>query len=82
MKKACEDDDFFETDLRNWLSMLEKLKQELKTASLSKNIKENRTLPLVHQIQIFPLSSDIKPFEINQKNRSIAQHYYFLFMKR
>ncbi len=69
IKKACEKDDFFEIDLQNWLSLLEKLKQEIKTASLSNNIKEDQTSPLVYQIRIFPLSSKSKSFEINHTNR-------------
>ncbi len=69
IKKAREEDNFFENDLRNWTSILEKLKQELKTASLPHNIKEDITSPLVYQIQIFTLSSNSKSFEINYKNR-------------
>jgi len=69
IKQACEKDDFFEIDLQNWLSLLEKLKQEMKTSSLSNYIKEDQTSPLVYQIQMFALSSKSKPFEINYKNR-------------
>jgi hypothetical protein len=62
--KARDNDDFFETDLRNWLSMLQKLKDELKTSSLSSDIKEDKTSPLIYQIQIFSspskTSSEIK----------------------
>jgi len=32
-KKAREEGDFFEMDLQNWISIIEKFKQELKTAS-------------------------------------------------
>jgi hypothetical protein len=75
IKKARGEDDFFENDLRDWLSILEKIK-ELKTASLSSTINEDQTLPLVHQIQIFSLLSNSKHFEINQS--SIASCFFFL----
>jgi hypothetical protein len=70
IRKAREEDDFFETDLRNWSSILKKLKQELKIATLSNNITEDQTLPLIHQIQIFSPSSSPKAFEVNDTNRS------------
>jgi hypothetical protein len=43
IKKAREEDVFFEMDLQNWISMIEKFKQELKTASLSNNVKEDKS---------------------------------------
>lgn len=66
IKKAKEDDDFFETDLRNWMSILEKIKHELKTTLLSNDIKEDKTLPLIYQIQF--LSSSSKANSENKVN--------------
>lgn len=51
IKKAREEDDFFENDRSQWFSTLKKLKQELKTSGLSRNIKEDLTAPLVYQLQ-------------------------------
>jgi hypothetical protein len=70
IKKAREEDDFFEMDLQNWISIIEKFKQELKTASLSNNIKEDKSTPLVYQIQIFSSSSNKRLIEIDGINKS------------
>ncbi len=59
IKQAREEDDFFENDLRDWTLKLDKLK-ELKTTTLSNNITEDQTSPLVHRIQISSLSSNSK----------------------
>jgi hypothetical protein len=70
IKKAREEDDFFETDLRTWTSTLEKLKQMLKTASLTNHIGEDETTSLIYPIQIFASSSKARLSEVNDKNRS------------
>jgi hypothetical protein len=55
---AREDDGFFENNLRHWTSILEKAKHQLKAVALSTEMKENKTIPLVYQLQI--VSSPLK----------------------
>jgi hypothetical protein len=64
IRKAREDDDFFEIDLRYWISILEKLQDQLTTASLSGEVKEDKKSPLIYQIQISSSS------EGSSRNRS------------
>ena len=51
IKKAREDDDFFETDLQTWTLTLEELKQELIHVPSINNIKEDPSEPLIYQLQ-------------------------------
>lgn len=60
LKKAQQQDDFFETDLQLWKISLDKIKHQLKTISLSSNIQENKTIPLIYSIQLLPLSYETK----------------------
>lgn len=54
IKTARQDDDFLEKDLRYWKSILEKVKHQLKTVSLSSEIKEDKTISLIYPIQVVP----------------------------
>lgn len=71
IKTAREDDDFFETDLQHWKSILEKVKHQLKTVSLLNNIKEDKTVPLIYQMQILSSSSKMTSLDSGDKNESI-----------
>lgn len=55
---ARENSDFFENDLRQWIQVLEKLKNDLNTSNFSSSyIQENKNSPLIHSIQIYSTSS-------------------------
>ncbi len=73
IKIAREDDDFFETDLQHWKSILEKVKHQLKTISLLNEIKEDKTVPLIYRIQIMSSSPKIPLLETNIKTEA---NYY------
>lgn len=59
IKKAREEDDFFETDLRNWMTTLNQLQQELSKGSLSNNITEDQSIPLVYQLKLTTTTSEV-----------------------
>lgn len=56
LRKAREDQNFFENNLQDWSSKLEKLK-EIKADSLSTSVNEDLTAALLHQIHTLSLSS-------------------------
>jgi hypothetical protein len=70
---AREDDGFFETDLQHWTSILEKAKHQLKAVSLSAEMKEDKTIPLVYQLQIVSSPSKLTSLETIVKTKS---NYY------
>jgi hypothetical protein len=70
---ACENDGFFETDLQHWTSILEKAKHQLKAVALSAEMKEDKTVPLVYQLQIVSSSSKLISLETVVKTKS---NYY------
>jgi hypothetical protein len=72
IKKAREEDDFFETDLNKWISTLERLKHELMTSPLSSSVKEDQTVPLIYQLKLIPKTSNSKFLEMEDEN--ISQH--------
>ncbi|CAF3489104.1 unnamed protein product [Rotaria sp. Silwood1] len=57
IKKAREKDDFFETDLINWISILNRLRDELMNVSLSNSIQEDTSAPLIYQLKLLTTSS-------------------------
>ncbi|CAF4235743.1 unnamed protein product [Rotaria sp. Silwood2] len=59
IKKAREEDDFFETDLNNWISTLNRLKHELMNVPLSNNIEEDQSAPLIYQLKLVTISSEL-----------------------
>ena len=58
MKKAYENDEFFETNLIEWLSSLNILKHELTNIPLSSNINEDQSEPLIYPIKFETATSE------------------------
>jgi hypothetical protein len=58
MKKALENDEFFETNLIEWVSSLNILKQEMTNIPLSSNINEDQSEPLIYPIKLATASSE------------------------
>jgi len=58
LRKAREDDDYVETDLRTWTTNLEKLKHDIATISPSINIFEDSTKVLIAKMYVSTMRQD------------------------
>jgi hypothetical protein len=70
---ACEDDGFFKADLQHWTSILEKATHQRKAVAFSAEIKEDKTIPLIYQLQIGSSPSKLTSLETVVKTKS--NHY-------
>jgi hypothetical protein len=59
LRKAREDDDYVETDLRTWTTNLEKLKRDIATISPSINICEDSTKVLIAKMYVSTIRQDL-----------------------
>lgn len=65
IRKAREQDDFFETDLHSWISTLDQLKQQLIHVPSIKTIKEDLSTPLIYKLQLNNISMQTKSKDFN-----------------
>ena len=72
---AREDQSFFESELQQWTLTLEKLRQQLKSISLSIDVKVNTKIPLIYPIEIVSTPSKLIVTEAIDKSES---NYYEL----
>ncbi|CAF3001584.1 unnamed protein product [Rotaria sp. Silwood2] len=70
IKKARVEDDFFETDLIDWISTLNKLTDKLMNVSLSNSIKEDQSAPLIYQLKLVITSSTF-----DDKDKDMFQYH-------
>ncbi|CAF3476209.1 unnamed protein product [Rotaria sp. Silwood1] len=66
IKNAREEDDFFETDLINWISTLSRLKDELMNFPSLNSIKEDQLVPLIYQLKLVTRSSEFDDISMHQ----------------
>ncbi|CAF3655143.1 unnamed protein product [Rotaria socialis] len=73
IRKAREQDDFFENDLQNWIATLDILKKDSTNVVTSNTMEVDQTLPLIYQIRIAAISSTMNTIEGRNKSRSQLQ---------
>jgi hypothetical protein len=63
LRKACEEDDYVENDLRSWTMKLEDLKKDFTPTHSSITLYEDPKLPLIANINISPVKQQMLPKE-------------------